>query len=151
MVILEKIDKKQNIYIIGYTVDSKLGELKGVTITDDYNSLSINNGDDEGNIETEGCFYILNEKQFNEYKKILSKDYDGDEDGLSNIEYYFLPEFKGNINLKVVSENDIDVLETFNEDEMLMEQVEFEEGDYWFDAVIEISGDFEVKTLGDDE
>ena len=149
MVVIEKIEKKQDIYIIGYTCETKLGELKAVSITDDYNSLSISNGDDQSNIETEGSFYILNEKQFKAYKEKIAEDYGNDDDELSNIEYYFLPDFKGSIGLKVISENEIDVLEEFDEDQMLMEQVEFEDGDYWYDAVIEIIGDYEVKTLAD--
>ena len=99
-------------------------------------------------IETEGIAYILTKSEFDKFAEEIRNDYD--EDSLDEIEFVVIKNFVGDVKLKVLSEKDIDVLNSYDDQQDLMYQVEFEEGDYWFDAVIEIEQDFQFKTMADE-
>ena len=143
MLTILKVNEKKDIYIIGYNVyDFEC--LYQVGITDDYNSISIFNGDKHSNIETEGAFCIVDKETFDKIKEKTEQDGTAEFDG---IEYYYLKDFSGDICLKVISDQEKDVLVTFDPEKMLTEQAEFEEGDYWWGACIVIDGAYETLKL----
>lgn len=140
MITLTTITEKQNIYILGCGIDMTL--IDSVSLYDDYHSLNITNGDKESNIETEGSFYIVSEKEFLDKKNYIRENFGSDQ------EYFILKNFSGDIRLKVLSNKGTDVLnESFDKDDLLKGQLTFPEGEYWFDVVLDISGEFEAKTF----
>jgi hypothetical protein len=129
MILIKTVETPQDIFILGAYVN---GKQETFSITDDYATFKLTNGNKSYYVDTDGFVFILTRSELLEYKDLI------DENSYSQ-EGVLLKDFSGDMVLRMISTEGNDMLSAadFDPKEYVMYQRSNEEE--YDDIVLELS------------